>query len=46
MDSRLNSIKDRIRALINRNKQIDTELENNAQESKKRGFKHRKRTKQ
>ena len=35
MDSRLNSIKDRIRALINRNKQIDTELENNSQESKK-----------
>ena len=31
MDSRLNSIKDRIRALINRNKQIDTELENRFQ---------------
>lgn len=35
MDTRLNSIKERIRGLINRNKQIDTELENNAQESKK-----------
>lgn len=35
MDSRLNSIKDRIRGLINRNKQIDAELENDALESKK-----------
>ncbi len=35
MDSRINAIKDRIRGLINRNKQIDAELENNAQESKK-----------
>lgn len=35
MDTRLNGIKERIRGLINRNKQIDTELENNAQESKK-----------
>ena len=35
MDSRLNAIKDRIRGLINRNRQIDAELENNAQESKK-----------
>lgn len=35
MDSRLNSIKDRIRGLINRNKQIDTEIEDAPQESKK-----------
>lgn len=35
MDTRLNGIKERIRGLINRNKQIDAELENNAQESKK-----------
>lgn len=35
MDSRINAIKERIKGLINRNKQIDTELENDSQESKK-----------
>ncbi len=42
MDSRLNGIRERIRALINRNKQIDTEIDNNAPEPRKEVLKAEK----
>lgn len=42
MDSQINTIKDRIRGLINRNRQIDTEIEDDSPESKKEALKAEK----